>query len=460
MTKLRATVTVRLAIGYGVLVVGAMTAMAAILYVGTVGVIEHGIDVKLQAVSKQLLGIFASGGIDSLKRDIQFLLTDNVDQDTEDYLLVGPGGRKIAGNISESHDAPVAQLSDHTVLRYGRPSLSRLLPFKLPAGYTLIVGRDLTDVQGIRQLVLRSMLIGGAIALFLAVFGAFLFRWRLESRIATIRRTAQEIEAGNLSRRIPETDGEDEFTKLERSINQMLDRVQHLMDGVRDVSNSIAHDLRTPLSRIRSLLDEGLSPAVLVEGLADRARTAIRNIDELTLVFDKLLQIAEAESGTRRQSFRSVSLAEIVLNVVELYDASAESKGVLLSADTDPNLITLGDRDLLTSATANLVDNAIKYADAGASVVVRTRRDRGTVSIVVQDNGPGIPEAEYLKVITRFYRLDQSRSLPGNGLGLPIVSAISHLHGGSLSFEDAKPGLLARIALPSLDHTRFPTAIS
>jgi signal transduction histidine kinase len=305
------------------------------------------------------------------------------------------------------------------------------------------------DLHEIEQLVLRALIVGGALAVLLAIGGAVVFRKQLEDLVAAIRRTVQEIEAGDLSRRIPVLDAKDEFTRLNHDINHMLDQIQHLMDGVRNVSNAIAHDLRTPLGRIRSLLDQALRPGTTREQLAETASTAIRGIDELITIFDKLLQIAEAESGTRRQSFQPIALKEIVTGVVELYDAVAEEKGITLIADhNNDEPTTLGDRDLLASAMANLIDNALKYSGITASVRIGAMEEGNTVSIVVRDNGPGIPAEERAKVTRRFYRLDRSRSLPGNGLGLPIVAAISHLHGGTLSLDDACPGLIARITLP------------
>ena len=229
------------------------------------------------------------------------------------------------------------------------------------------------DVHEIEQLVLRALVIGGGIAVLLAIGGAVLFRQQLEHRVAAIRRTVLEIEAGDLSRRIPVLEAEDEFTRLDRDINHMLDRIQHLMDGVREVSNAIAHDLRTPLGRIRSLLDEALRPRTTIEQLSETAGAAIQGIDELIVVFDKLLQIAEAESGTRRQSF-PIALKEIITGVVELYDATAEEKGIALVIKIDGEPTTLGDKDLLASATANLIDNALKYAGGMATVQVRATR--------------------------------------------------------------------------------------
>jgi signal transduction histidine kinase len=457
MSRLLGSVTLRLALGYGALVVGAMIVISLVFYFGTVGVIGRGIDAKLLTISTRLVNHFEARGIDALQLEIQQLLTDGIDQDTEAYLLIDATGRKLAGNLSDSGvRTPFDRLTDQDVARDGRPSTSRLLPHRLSNGDLLVVGRDLQDVHEIEQLVLRALLVGGAIALLLAVGGAVLFRRLLERRVAAIRHTAHEIEAGDLSRRIPVSEAADEFTRLNRDINRMLDRIQQLMDGVRDVSNAIAHDLRTPLGRIRALLDRALRPGTTPEQLKETAKASIEGIDDLVVIFDKLLQIAEAESGARRRAFRPVRLGEVVANVVDLYDATAEANGVKLFVDVADDFSTNGDRDLLTSATVNLVDNALKYAGKSATVGIRVEHDGTTVSIVVQDDGPGIPPEEKEKVVRRFYRLDRSRSRAGNGLGLAIVAAIAHLHGGQFSLEDAAPGLIARITLPRAEGAAFP----
>jgi signal transduction histidine kinase len=450
MIRLFNTVAFRLAIGYGVLVLCAVAVISMILYLGTVGVLDREINAKLFGISDRLINRFEEHGLEGVKQGIDQLLTDGVDSDTEVFLLVGPDGKTTIGNINPLVDRamPIDRLVDERVIRYGRASTSRLLRRDFPSGGFLIVGRDMQDVHEINELVLRSLGIGGVLAVLIAVGGAILFRSQLEHRVAAIRRTALEIEAGDLSHRIPVLDSNDEFTRLNHDINRMLDQIQQLMEGVRNVSNAIAHDLRTPLGRIRSLLDEALRQDRNVERLSTAANNAIRQIDDLTVVFDKLLQIAEAESGTRRQSFEPVALKEIVADVVEFYDAAAEAKGIRLTIGIEGEPTTLGDKDLLASATANLVDNALKYAGSDSIVRVRAVQDRNTVSIVVQDNGPGIPADEREKVMTRFYRGDHSRTLPGNGLGLPIVTSISHLHSGTFALEDASPGLRARIVLP------------
>ena len=453
MNRLWGHVAFRLALGYGLLALGSMCVVSAAFYFGTVGVLARSTDGNLISLSQRLARHYESRGGEGLRQEIQQLLVDGIDQDTEVYLLVAPDGRKIVGNISgwTIGMASLDSLTDLKVVRDGRPSLSRLLPRLLPDGSILVVGRDMQDRREIEQLVWRALLAGGAVALLLAIGGALLFRRQLEHRVGVIRRTALEIEAGDLSRRIPVSAVDDEFARLNRDINQMLDRIEHLMDGIRHVSNAIAHDLRTPLARIRSRLEEALRPAESMTELAGTARFAIQQIDELIKVLDKLLQIAEAESGARRQSFTPVRLALVLSDVVELYDATAEAEGITLVNETEDDPVTFGDKNLLASATANLIDNALKYAGAWATVRIRTTKERDIVSVVVQDDGPGIPAAERSRVVDRFYRLDQSRSLPGNGLGLSIVTAIASLHSGKLHLEDADPGLVARMILPRAD---------
>jgi signal transduction histidine kinase len=450
MTKFWGTVAFRLALSYGLLAIGSMSVISAAFYFGTVGVLARSTDAKLMSISNRLADHYNTRGGEELRKEVQQLLVDGIEQDTEVYLLIAPDGQKMVGNISgwKPASAPPDRLTDVKVLRNGRPSLSRLLPRLLPDGSILVVGRDMQDQREIEQLVWHALLAGGAVALLLAIGGALLFRRRLEHRVGAIRRTAREIEAGDLTRRIPISGVDDEFARLNRDINSMLDRIEHLMNGVRHVSNAIAHDLRTPLGRIRTRLEEALHPGSSTTQLAETGRFAIQQIDELIQMLDKLLQIAEAESGARRQSFAPVRLAQVIGDVVELYDAAAEEAGITLLTEISGDPLTFGDKNLLTSALVNLLDNALKYAGGGATVRVRAARERDSVSIVVEDDGPGIPPAERPRVVERFYRLDRSRSLPGNGLGLSIVAAIASLHWGRLDLDGAAPGLIARVILP------------
>src|SRR5712671_4662805 len=234
------TVAFRLALGYGLLAIGSMSVISAAFYFGTVGVLARSTDAKLLSISKRLAERFESRGAEGLRQEVQQLLADGIEQDTEVYLLVAPDGRKIVGNIFgwTKATAPLDNLTDLAVIRNGRPSLSRLLPRLLPDDSILVVGRDMQDQREIEQLVWRALLAGGAVALLLAIGGALLFRRQLEHRVSAIRRTAREIEAGDLTQRIPISGVEDEFARLNRDINSMLDRIEHLMDGVRHVSNA------------------------------------------------------------------------------------------------------------------------------------------------------------------------------------------------------------------------------
>ncbi len=442
------SIAARLALGYGVLVVVSISIVCAVFYFGTIGVLDRSVDRKLTLLSERLAALYQQGGSSRTTAEIAHLLTDRTDSDTEIFLLVDADGRRVAGNLSSWPDlaSPVGRLLHRDVTREGRRVPARMLIRDLAGGARLFVGRDMEEGKSIRSLVLRSLAYGGGVAILLVVAGAWLFRRQLEARIGQIRRTAGEIEAGDLSRRIPVA-SEDEFGLLSRDINRMLDRIEHLMEGVRHVSNAIAHDLRTPLARIRNKLDGALRQQQGVAGYESAAQAAIDDIDDLTRVFDKLLQIAAAESGMRPENFDDIDLQQIGADIVEMYEATADEQGVLLVQMYGDSVPARGDRNLLGSALASLVDNAIKYAGPGATVEVSAGSDEQGSWLAVRDNGPGVPAEELPKLTQRFYRLDKSRHLPGNGLGLSIVAAIAALHGGSLEIEDAAPGLRLRFRL-------------
>jgi len=446
--NLHRSIAARLALGYGVLVVVSISIVCAVFYFGTIGVLDRSVDRKLALLSERLAALYEQGGSSRTTAEIAHLLTDRTDSDTEIFLLVDADGRRVAGNLSSWPDlgSPVGRLLHRDVTREGRRVPARMLIRDLAGGARLFVGRDMEEGKSIRTLVLRSLAYGGGVAILLVAAGAWLFRRQLEARIGQIRRTAGEIEAGDLSRRIP-VSSEDEFGLLSRDINRMLDRIEHLMEGVRHVSNAIAHDLRTPLARIRNKLDGALRQQQGVAGYESAAQGAIDDIDDLTRVFDKLLQIAAAESGMRPENFDDIDLHQIGADIVEMYEATADEQGVLLVQMYGDSVPARGDRNLLGSALASLVDNAIKYAGQGATVEVSAGSDEQGSWLAVRDNGPGVPAEELPKLTQRFYRLDKSRHLPGNGLGLSIVAAIAALHGGSLEIEDAGPGLRLRLRL-------------
>lgn len=414
------------------------------------------IDSKINSISIRLSEDARSNGLNSVAQRIEHTLSDGVDSDTEILLLTDSNGKKIAGNIPGWADraAPLNIMLDRVVKRGSGISPSRVLLNRLDNGALLIVGRDMQDLNEIRTLIARAVFIGGILAVLLAVVGTLIFRREIEKRISSIRHATIDIEAGNLGRRIPMTGTPDEFGRLSGDINRMLDRIQHLMEGVRHVSNIIAHNLRTPLGLIRGHLEESMRGTRDPFKIEAAGEFAIEEIDNLIVVLEKLLQIAEAESSTRRQPFEQVSVAQVVNNLLELYDAAAEELGITITTDIVGDPCIAGDKDLLAGIIANLIDNALKYAGTPAVIKIAAALHGDYVCLTVEDNGPGIPELERHKVVQKFYRIN--RQTRGSGLGLSIVAAFTQLHGGSMDIEDAEPGFRVRITLPVSGSPTLP----
>ncbi|MDE2155550.1 MAG: HAMP domain-containing histidine kinase [Xanthomonadaceae bacterium] len=447
---LRHSVVFRMALSYGLLFLLSTGIISTLFYVGTAGLLARNTDRQIVTIAHQLEQTRELSGTGALVQAVHTLLTDDKDVETEVYLLLDPQGRKRIGNLTAWPVLPKA--NDHLtrihVQRLGRDSTSRLLAHRFGDGSLLVVGRDLREQHQLEQMILSALAIGGALGLVLAVLGAFLFRVQLRARLALIQQTTDDVSAGHLSRRIATGQARDEFASIARDINRMLDDIERLMDTARNVSNAIAHDLRTPLGRIRGSLEEAVQVAADPQRLRQAAHYAIDEIDTLTGVFEKLLQIAEAESGVRRQRFEQLPLRPVVGDLMELYQPAAEAQGMQLTVDIDGAPAVNADRDLLANVLANVLDNALKYAGSGAHIRLSIRQDDRYVAIAVQDNGPGIPPDVIGRATERFFRVDSSRSQRGNGLGLSIVAAVVALHRGQLTLEDARPGLKVSILLP------------
>jgi hypothetical protein len=314
--------------------------------------------------------------------------------------------------------------------------------------HVLYVGRDNQVRLDMRKVVADSLAWSIAMTVALSILVGFLARHLLARRLARISGVADRVVLGDLSTRVKLTGAGDEFDRLSGDINLMLDRISELMDGVRQVSNAIAHDLRTPLARLRGRLEAALRDSDSPERFRATAEAALQELDQVVRIFEALLRIAEIEAGHRRAAFAPVDAAALAADVAELYQPLAEQRGLALEVDLAPATCT-GDRTLVAQALANLVDNAIKYARPGGHVRVRSATREGSVELVVEDDGPGIPEGERDKVVRRFYRLEPSRGTPGSGLGLSLVVSVARLHGGRLDLEDAGPGLRARLVLPA-----------
>jgi signal transduction histidine kinase len=450
MDRIWHSVAFRLALLCGGLVVASVLVLSSVFYFVSLGLLARNTDGKIMSITEKLSEDAETNGLFVVAQRIESTLSDGVDSDVEILLLTNAIGQKLAGNISgwSERSTPLDQTIDRVVQRGTKFVPSRIRLHKMKDGSLLVVGRDMQDVSEIGGLIARAVVIGGVSAMLLAILATLVFRHQLERRIWAIRHTTQEIEAGNLDRRILLSGTPDEFDRLSADINRMLDRIQHLMEGVKHVSNTIAHNLRTPLGLIRGHLEEALRGVPEQRKLEEAGHFAIDAIDDLIIVLEKLLQIAEAESGARRQPFEPVLLRTVVTDLLELYDAAAEALGVTLIVDIEGEPTLPGDKDLLAGILANLIDNALKYAGSPANIKIQIRENAQAISIIVQDNGPGIAEHERAKVVQRFYRLHSNR--PGSGLGLSIVSAFTQLHDGTLFIEDAQPGLKVRIELPKL----------
>jgi signal transduction histidine kinase len=443
------SIAFRQALTYAVLVIITTAIVLIIVYEESVGTWRTRIDRQIESTTHRLLEYYETNGSDALAAHIAGLLGDGIDSDTEVYTLIGADGHKVAGNLAITPNIthPVPAIQEFAVERAGRPSESRLSVTPLGDGALLVVGRDMQDQKALDQLMRRASLWGGLATIAMAIAGALLLRRQLEHRIGAIRRTALEIERGDLAQRVPTSQKDDEFARLSRDLNAMLDRIHDLMEGVRHVSNTVAHNIRTPLSRVMARLYSAQAAAPPATPVSLAVETAITEIQDINIVLDKLLRIAEVESGARRQAFKPVALNAVAVDALDLYDALAETKGLRLSHSFAEDPKTDGDGDLLANAVANLLDNAIKFTPPGGQIHVETHAEASQVSITVRDSGRGIPEAVRAQVGTRFFRVD--RSVPGSGLGLASVRAIAHLHGGSLDLLTGDPGLVARLILPA-----------
>ena len=443
------SVSFRLALNYGLLGMFTMLVLIAVFYVQTVGALRQADMRQVTATGQRMTNQFQRGGRPAIVDTMKRMLADNTDSDIELYLLLDENRQVVAGNlpIVPELDPGDYRPIERDILHNGRATRGLLLASRLPDGATLVVGREMSDQRRIESLVQRALIAAGGIALLLVLGGTWWFRSTLQDRVEAIRRTTRHVGAGDLSSRIPAPGLEDEFARLDRDINQMLDRIEGLMDGVRHVSNTIAHEMRTPMTRVLATLRTADRPGTIDRDVREANRTAVAELEALTIVFDKLLQIAEAESGTRRQAFFPIDVGSIMRDVLDLFGAVAEDRGIVLVGHVGTRLTVAGDPDLLAGAIANLVENALKYAGRGARVRADAVREGDEVAIRVEDSGQGVPAAQLDRLGSRFHRLD--RNVPGFGLGLASVRAVVQLHGGSVQFADAAPGLSVRIRLPA-----------
>ena len=370
------------------------------------------------------------------------------------YLLLDRAKQPIAGNLDgmpqnvNRQGAEVEFDYERRVEGNLQRRRARGRLFQLMGGFELLVAQDVHERFLTEKLFSTTLPWTVGLMLLLGLVGGGLMSRNMLRRLDQINRTAGDIIAGDLSRRVPVTNAHDEFDALAESLNRMLDRIQRLMSGVREVTDSVAHDLRTPLTRLRNRLEDTLRHQGAESGQAGEIEAAMRETDQIITTFNALLLIAEADSGVMRGAMARIDLVPIADDMAELYAPLAEENGVTLEIKPAGATVIEGNRSLISQALANLIDNAIKYTPKGGHIAVSTTMTPQGADLTVADTGPGIPPSQRAHVIERFVRLETSRNSPGTGLGLSLVAAVARLHGARLTLDDNAPGLKATIHFP------------
>lgn len=421
-------------------------ALVAVLWWATAGALDRQVAAAIRADMVALTERWREAGVAGLSEAIEERLALDISNEAI-YLLLDREGRKLAGNLEAwpSIASTDGTFSRTRISHDGVPADARFLRRDLPGGANslrLLVGRDESERLQLRLVLTEGVVWSLGAAMLIAFIGAALIRRALERRLEPTFRTALGIASGDLSARVPLSDRGDEFDRLGQGMNTMLDRIETLMQGVRGVSDAIAHDLRTPIARARTKLEESLSHASTEAELRAAVEQGIADLDNISRIFAALLRIAEAEAGARRAAFAPLDLPELLHDAAEFYQAAAEARDQRLETDLPEALPLVGDRDLLLQAVANLLDNAVKFTPEGGVVRLAARlHEDGSIEITVSDSGPGLAREDQARVGERFFRADRSRNTPGSGLGLSLARAVAQLHGGFLELGDAMPGV-------------------
>jgi signal transduction histidine kinase len=453
--------SVKLAAVYGVLFAISAVALVLFLLWSTTNLVDEQVEAAINADAQGLLERWNEGGMPSLVLTLKERVAENVDDDAI-YFLADAEEARITGNL-DAWPAKVVFPNifyDMAVTRGQVVSHAAVRRFNLPGGFLLLVGRDVRGPQQLKRLLPGTLIWCAVLMTVLGLAGGLVMRNLFRRMVADVSATAEAISRGELGHRVRRSGRGDEFDRMAEAINTMLDRIARLMDGVRQVSNSIAHDLRTPITRARARLEDAAYHAQGEPELRAAVERAVADLDGVTAVFQALMRIAEIEAGSRRSAFAEIDLGPLLADLAELYGALAEEQGLTLRLDVPDTLPAFGDRDLVQQAVANLLDNAIKFSPQGTQIRLSAYVSDRKIRISVADQGPGIPEADRERAAERFFRGEQARSTPGSGLGLALVQAVATLHDGALLLEDARPGLRATLSLPAVPPARMEPASS
>ncbi len=415
----------------------------------TVGMMDRETHERIDVDYRVLIETYRHAGIQGLRRIVEERSGDRAVAGAL-YLLVDAYSRPLAGNLAfwpddsgveEGWIRLAIQIPGASGYHQATAHVSRLTD-----RYRLLVGRDIQDRLVFQELITQSLLLSVVIVGVLSLIGGVIISQRMLRRVDELARTANTIIQGDLGTRLPVQGIGDEFDRVAQNVNRMLDQIERLTSGMRTVIDSVAHDLRGPLTRIRGHIELALAGPTDAVAYRQALDTALAESERLHRTVDALLQIAQAESGTLGMEMEPIDLAAVARDVLDLYQPSAEDKALRIEDDIGAGHWIRGHRQLLAQGLANLVDNAIKYTPEGGRIGLRVSSSGRETHLEVRDSGPGIPEADRARVLERFVRLDGSRTTPGSGLGLSLVAAVAKLHGARLTLGDNAPGLSVVLA--------------
>lgn len=417
------------------------------LYWSSIGLLVKETDATLDAEIKSLASQYNERGIQRLVLVIGAKVRRNKDQDML-YLLQSSSGKNIVGNLTQwpNISKQNQEKFEFSVDADNEKIKARAQTFQLERGLNLLVGRNIKKINELRIIFQGAAIFSLFLIIIFAIGNALYISRRAASRITEFTSVTSRIVEGNLTERVIVSTNNDEFDVLARHLNEMLDRLEKLVSGVKHVSDNIAHDLRTPLTRLRNRIES------LSNNLADEKNVelgiCLKEADDLLKVFSSLLRISRIESGSYAGSIETLNINSIINDAVDLYQAAAEEKFVTIVVELDEKMSINGDRNLWFQMVANLLDNAIKYSPQHSSIALHGENLGKKIIFSVADKGPGVAPSEHDKMIERFTRLDPSRSYPGSGLGLSLVKVVVDFHKGVLKFFDNEPGLKVQVELP------------
>jgi signal transduction histidine kinase len=452
--KILKTSTFRLAAIYLLVFALSVGSILAYVFWNTAGLLERQTDATIRAEVQALADQYRSFGLKGIADTIE---RRSAERGGGVYLLADSSGKRVAGNLESVPQQVIDETGwidfplDIKVGDGKQRRSARAFHADLTGDYELIVGRDVQELKLFGDIIKRTLYWALGFALVLGLGGGLLTSRNFLRRVDAITDTSHAIMGGNLAERMPVTGSGDELDRLARALNEMLDQIERLMTGMKEVTSNVAHDLKTPLTRLRARVDSALRSNNKVEYRAALDKT-IEESDRLLQTFNSLLSIARAESGQSRDLLKPIDVHDIVADVAELYEPIAEEEGGTLNVKVTPGLNVMADRQLLSQALSNLVDNALKYgvteANTKPEILIEGKLEDESAVVTVSDHGEGIAPEDRSRVLDRFVRLDESRSKPGNGLGLSLVAGVMKLHGAALVLEDNHPGLRAKLVLP------------